>query len=196
MVNDAGDGVGAPTGHLTLRQAVNLANLEPVGTTIAFDTSSLRRAADDHAHRRADRADRQGDHDDRRAGAGGLTISGGGTGRVFEIAGGSATITDLTISGGVADLGAGLENDGGTLALINVTVSGNSASNKAAACTPAARARPRSPALPSRAIRRAPMEAVSAAAPDRRRSSARPSRATRPAPAGADSPASGEAWPR
>ena len=56
-----------------------------------------------------------------------LTVNGGGKGRVFDVEGGSAALTDLTVSGGKADFGGGLYNDGGTLSLTDCTVSGNSA---------------------------------------------------------------------
>src|SRR5262249_5605690 len=56
-----------------------------------------------------------------------LTISGGGKSRVFEVYG-SASISGLTITGGSADYGGGLRNEGGALALTNCTISGNHAS--------------------------------------------------------------------
>jgi hypothetical protein len=61
--------------------------------------------------------------------AGGVTISGGGLTRVFQVdAGVNASLSGLTISGGqTTGNGGGLYNDGGTLTLTNCTVSGNSA---------------------------------------------------------------------
>ena len=56
-----------------------------------------------------------------------LTVDGRGKGRVFDIEGGSAALSGLTITGGKADFGGGLYNDGGTLSLTECTVSGNSA---------------------------------------------------------------------
>ena len=56
-----------------------------------------------------------------------LSISGGGTSRVFYLHGGSAALSGLTITGGHADRGGGLANTGGTLTLTNFTISGNSA---------------------------------------------------------------------
>jgi hypothetical protein len=59
----------------------------------------------------------------------GVTVSGGGLSRVFQVDGGvTASISRLTITGGSAGLGGGVWNDGGTAALTNCTVSGNSAS--------------------------------------------------------------------
>ena len=59
----------------------------------------------------------------------GLTISGGGTSRVFQVDSGvTATLSGLTISGGsTSENGGGLYNDGGTTTLTDCTVSGNSA---------------------------------------------------------------------
>jgi fibronectin-binding autotransporter adhesin len=56
-----------------------------------------------------------------------LTVDGGGKSQVFDIDGGSAAISGLTVTGGKADFGGGLYNDGGTLSLTECTVSGNSA---------------------------------------------------------------------
>ncbi|MGP0063643.1 MAG: choice-of-anchor Q domain-containing protein [Isosphaeraceae bacterium] len=62
----------------------------------------------------------------------GLTISGGGTSRVFQVDSGvTATLSGLTISGGsTSENGGGLYNDGGTTTLTDCTVSGNSASTQ------------------------------------------------------------------
>jgi parallel beta-helix repeat protein len=60
-------------------------------------------------------------------GAGLLTVSGAGKSQVFDIVGGSATLSGLTVSGGNAQNRGGLENDNGTLTLSNVIVSGNTA---------------------------------------------------------------------
>ena len=57
-----------------------------------------------------------------------LRVSGGGNARVFDIQSGSAALLGLTVSGGKAVNGGGLYNNRGTLALSNVTVSGNTAS--------------------------------------------------------------------
>src|SRR5262249_30800867 len=61
--------------------------------------------------------------------AAGLTVSGGGLSRVFQVdAGVTAFLSGLTITGGSADNGGGLVNHG-TLTLTNCTLSGNSASH-------------------------------------------------------------------
>ncbi len=55
-----------------------------------------------------------------------LTIRGNGKSRVFDIEGGSLTLSGLTVSGGHADLGGGLLNTG-ELVLDHVAIRGNSA---------------------------------------------------------------------
>ena len=56
-----------------------------------------------------------------------LTVNGNQASGVFEIEGGSAAISGLTVTGGQADRGGGLVNQGGTLALTGVTIRGNTA---------------------------------------------------------------------
>ena len=57
----------------------------------------------------------------------GVTVSGGGASRVFQVDGGvTATFSDLTITkGSTTTNGAGLYNMGGTVSLTNCTVSSN-----------------------------------------------------------------------
>ena len=63
--------------------------------------------------------------------AAGVTVSGGGKTRVFQVDGGvTASLTGLTITGGnTAGNGGGLYNVNGTTTLTNCTVSGNSANS-------------------------------------------------------------------
>ncbi len=56
-----------------------------------------------------------------------LTVSGNDASQVFEIEDGSAAISGLTVNGGQGDRGGGLLNQGGTLSLTGVTISGNTA---------------------------------------------------------------------
>jgi hypothetical protein len=57
-----------------------------------------------------------------------LTISGGGTVRVFQVGSGvTATISDLTISGGRSNSGGGVFNQGNMLTLSGCTITGNKA---------------------------------------------------------------------
>ena len=56
-----------------------------------------------------------------------LTVSVGEVSRVFDVQGGSAATSGLTISGGRADQGGGVFSSGANLSLADVTVTGNSA---------------------------------------------------------------------
>ena len=56
-----------------------------------------------------------------------LTIGGGGKTGVFDIEAGSLSLSGVTIANGNADLGGGLRNDGGRLALTHVQIHGNRA---------------------------------------------------------------------
>ena len=56
-----------------------------------------------------------------------LTVNGNKASRVFDIQGGSAAISGLTITGGNADSGGGLLNEGGALTLTNCAISGDAA---------------------------------------------------------------------
>ena len=128
QVNTTVDGAGSSPGQLTLRQAVNFANAQPGGDTITFDPAVFANAPQtitltsgplsltDKALTTITGP-----------GAKLVTVSGGGQSQVFNIAGGSATLSGLTISGGSAQNGGGFENSGGTLTLSNVIVSGNTA---------------------------------------------------------------------
>ena len=89
----------------------------------------VQQPADDHPDRRPARAERNhGRHHDHGPGANLLTVNGNGS-RVFDIAGGSAAISGLTVSDGYlsAGYGAGVCNNQGTLSLTDVTISGNEA---------------------------------------------------------------------
>jgi fibronectin-binding autotransporter adhesin len=59
-----------------------------------------------------------------------LTVNGNKASRVFDIQGGSAAISGLTITGGNADSGAGLLNNGGTLTLTDAALTGNVATDQ------------------------------------------------------------------
>src|SRR5262249_48828005 len=56
-----------------------------------------------------------------------LSISGKKATRVFDIEGGSVTLSGLTVTGGFADRGGGLFNNGGAVSLENAEVSNNRA---------------------------------------------------------------------
>ena len=59
----------------------------------------------------------------------GATINGTNTVRVFEVdgPGGNLTLNNLTVTGGAADIGGGIENPGGTVTLNHSQVTGNTA---------------------------------------------------------------------
>ncbi len=60
-----------------------------------------------------------------------LSVSGGGTSRVFGLdPGASVALSGLTITGGNADVGGGVDNNGGTLTLATAVISDNSASDQ------------------------------------------------------------------
>ena len=128
QVNTTVDGAGSGPGQLTLRQAVNFANAQPGGDTITFAPAVFA-----NAPRTITLTSGPLSLTDKALttitgpGANLVTVSGGGQSQVFNIAGGSATLSGLTISGGSAQNGGGFENSGGTLTLSNVIVSGNTA---------------------------------------------------------------------
>jgi hypothetical protein len=122
------DVVDQVDGLTSLREAIAYANSHPGPDTITFDPSFFGRA--------------------RRTmvltggplvltdpatttiigpGAKRLKISDGGKSRVFEIEGGSLDLSGVTITGGKADRGGGVLNEGGRLALTDVVFRGNRA---------------------------------------------------------------------
>ena len=127
VVNITAVGVGSGPGQLSLVQAVNLANsvatADPITFSSLFDTpQTITLTAG--ALVLADPATMTITG----PGADLLTVSANKASRVFDIDGGSAALSGLTITDGNADSGGGLQNNGGTLTLSNCTVSGNAAS--------------------------------------------------------------------
>ncbi len=128
VVNTTIDGTISPSGDLTLRQAVNLANAQGGAETISFDPTVFASAQTiTLTLGQLELSDTSGT-ETIKGPAAGVTVSGGGTSRVFQVDSGvTATLTGLTISGGsTAGNGGGLYNKG-TTTLTNCTVSGNSA---------------------------------------------------------------------
>ncbi len=127
VVNSTAGGVGSDPGRLSLRQAVNLAGALAGAETITFDPAAfatpqtITLTAGPLVFTDKATITITG------PGAPLLTISGGGQSRVFDLDGGSAVLSGLTVTGGKANYGAGLYNDGGTLSMTDCTVSGNSA---------------------------------------------------------------------
>jgi hypothetical protein len=127
IVNTAGDGTGSPSGDLSLRQAVNLANALR-GNAITFDPTVFA-TPQIIALDGTQLEFKTGTTTITGPGANLLSVSGNHASRVFQVdSGAAAALSGLTITGGSADRGGGLLDSGGTLALSNCTVSGNSAS--------------------------------------------------------------------
>ena len=108
---------------------MSLANVQSAGDDHHLRPDRLRHAADDHPDGgQLELSDTAGDRRSpaRRAG---VTISGGGPSRVFQVDGGvTASISGLTITGGQYDRQRRRPVDNsGTLTLTNCTISGNSA---------------------------------------------------------------------
>jgi hypothetical protein len=124
MVAVTTDGVGAGPGQFSLRQAVNLANIQPDITTISFDPSVF--GATPRTIKLTGELDLMHPGTTTITGPGAtlLTIRGNQRSRVFDIERGSVALSGLTISGGNGDFGGGLKNEG-TLTLTNCTISGN-----------------------------------------------------------------------
>lgn len=131
LVDSTGDTV-AVDGQITLREAILAANTDsavgdaPAGAgddVIIFD-NSLKGAtiALSGSHLSIESGLAIQGH-----GADELTIDAGGMSRVFTISGGvTASIEGMTITGGVASVGGGIENQG-NLTLTAVTITGNAA---------------------------------------------------------------------
>ena len=154
VVNTTSDGIASPAGELNLRQAVNLANVLTGAQTITFDPTVFASPQTITLTGGQLELSNSSGTETITGPAAGVTISGGGNSRVFQvdvgvtaalsgltITGGStiggggglynqgtATLTDCTISGNSADSGGGLDNPStATLTLTDCTISGNSA---------------------------------------------------------------------
>ncbi len=128
VVDTTLDGNGSPSGVLSLRQAVNLANALGGAETISFDPTVFAAAQTILLTQgQLELSDTTGPQTITGPAAG-VTVSGGGTSRVFQVDEMvTASISDLTITGGsTTGYGGGLFNNG-TTTLDGVTVSGNSA---------------------------------------------------------------------
>ncbi len=128
VVNTTSDDTGSPSGDLSLRQAINLANALGGTETITFDPTIFATAQTiTLTQGQLELSDTSG-METIMGPAAGVTVSGGGQSRVFQVDSGvTATLSGLTISGGsTTGNGGGLYNDGGTVTLIACTISGNS----------------------------------------------------------------------
>lgn len=131
VVDTAIDGLGSGPGQLSLRQAINLSNVLNGGDSITFDKSAFAgKSVITLTAGQLELSDATGPVAILGPGLGKLAIRGGGSGRVFQVdMGTSASLSGLTISGGVTDGdGGGLLNQG-KVTLSGVAVVGNSAAN-------------------------------------------------------------------
>jgi parallel beta-helix repeat protein len=137
VVNTTIDGTGSPSGDLSLRQAINLANALDVAETITFDPIVFATPQTITLTAGQLELSDTGGTVTISGPAAGVTISGGGMSRVFQVDSGvTAVLSGLTISGGsTTGDGGGVYDDGGTITLIDCTLSGNSAAVGGAICT-------------------------------------------------------------
>jgi hypothetical protein len=129
VVDTAIDGLGSPPGELSLRQAVNLADVLTGGATITFDQSfSTKPSVITLTAGPLELGNATGAVAILGPGSNKLTVSGGGQSQDFEVnQGASAVISGLTITGGFSTgAGGGLVNLG-TVTLADVEVEDNSA---------------------------------------------------------------------
>ena len=126
VVNTTSDGTASPAGDLSLRQAVNLANVLTGAQSISFDPTVFASPQTiTLTGGQLELSDTSGT--ETIAGpAAGVTISGGGNSRVFQVDSGvTAALSGLTITGGsTSGDGGGLDNLG-TVTLTDCTISGN-----------------------------------------------------------------------
>jgi len=125
IVNTTSDGGGSDFSKLSLRQAINLANVLPSADTITFDPSVF--ATSQTIPLTAGQLELKDVATTTITGPGAdlLSISGNDASRVFQVnTGAMADLSSLTIMEGNDDNGGGVFNSG-TITMTNVTVSGN-----------------------------------------------------------------------
>ena len=132
VVNTTSDSAYTAPGVNTLRLAITYANSFTTGTpTITFDPTVFASAQTITLTSGQLELSNTTVTETITGPAAGVTVSGGGASRVFQVDNGvNASISGLTIAGGsTSGSGGGLFNNGGTVTLTNCTVSGNSASS-------------------------------------------------------------------
>ncbi len=130
VVDTVLDELDPPDGKTSLREALAYAESLPGPSTITFDPAVFGTTPQTITLTDGPLTFTDANVTIRGPGAQSLTISGGGTNRVFDIEGGSATLSGLTVSGGNATNGGGLYDNRGTLDLTDCTVTGNSGSGE------------------------------------------------------------------
>ena len=129
VVNTTIDGTGSPFGDLSLRQAVNLANALDAAEAITFSASVFATAQTITIDGNEIVLSDTGGTESITGPSAGVTISGGGLSRIFQIDQyATATLSGLTVSDASASGdGGGVYNDG-TTTITDCTISGNTSS--------------------------------------------------------------------
>jgi fibronectin-binding autotransporter adhesin len=142
VVNTTIDGTGSPSGELSLRQAVNLANVLDVAETITFDPTVFATPQTITLGATLVLSETGGPEVIDGPGAGLVTVSGNNTSEVFNIAGDNVvSMSGLSFIAGNGVFGGGLFNEG-MLTITNTTFAGNSAAYGGAIYTRSAGALP------------------------------------------------------
>jgi parallel beta-helix repeat protein len=128
VVNSTSDSIAPGAGLLSLREAIDFANSAPSGNqSITFDPTAFATPQTITLTGSQLELSRTTGSVTITGPAAGVTIAAGGLSRVFQLdVGVTASLARLTLSGGCADNGGGLLNNGITT-LSNCTVSGNAA---------------------------------------------------------------------
>ena len=118
-------------GQTDLREAIAIAVADTTDDTITFDSTVFSGPTTiTLGSGQLDLSKASGNLSIEGPGADLLSISGNSNSRVFYLQGGTAALSNLTVTGGYSHYrGGGLVNYGGTLTLNDCTVSGNSATN-------------------------------------------------------------------
>ncbi len=127
VVNTTIDDSNSPSGDLSLRQAVNLANALGTAETITFDSTVFKKPQTITLTDGVLELSNTGGPQTITGPAAGLTVSGGGNSGVFQVDSGvTATIAGLSITDGNSATGGGILNEG-DLTVTNCNLFGNSA---------------------------------------------------------------------
>ncbi len=134
VVNSTADSSGDQPGKLDLRGAVDLADVLTGAQTITFDATVFAKAQTILLTAGPLELSHTGGVETITGSAAGVTISGGGTSGIFQVAASAAAaLSGLTITDGSAVDGAGLDNLG-TVTLTKCTIKGNSANAGGGVC--------------------------------------------------------------
>ena len=130
VVNTTSDVNSVPLGVMSLRQAVNLADVLGGAETISFDATMFATQQTITLTQGQLELSDTGGAQTITGPTAGVIVSGGGTNRVFQVDSGvTASISGLTVTdGSTSGSGGGLYNDGGIVTLTDITISGNTAS--------------------------------------------------------------------